>query len=86
MVLEAALVTLAIIELLVRIGRVALFPAVYEHLVATFESAGMRDNALKALEYVQRQARSRTVTVDDVERVRAFMYDLKTNPASSFAA
>jgi tetratricopeptide (TPR) repeat protein len=86
MVLEAALVSLASVEVLVTIDRVSLFPSVYEELAATFERAGMTGNALRALAYVEDQARNQRVTTADVTRVRTFMRNLKANPALTFAA
>jgi tetratricopeptide (TPR) repeat protein len=86
MPLEAALVSLATIELLVTIDRVTLFPAVYEGLVATFANAGMTENALKALAYLESHASDHTVTVAEVQRVRMFMRGLRENPMLMFAA
>lgn len=86
MALDAALVALAIVELLVKVDRVALFPSVCKNLVATFEKAGMTGNALTALAYLEECAHGRTVTVEKVARVRAFVHALADNPSAEFAA
>jgi tetratricopeptide (TPR) repeat protein len=86
MVLDAALVTLAIVELLVKVDRVALFPSVCKNLVETFANAGMTANALIALAYLEECAHRRTVTSEEVERVRAFVHALADDPSAEFAA
>jgi tetratricopeptide (TPR) repeat protein len=86
MVLDAAFVALAIVELLVRVDRVALFPSVCKNLVVTFANAGMTANALNALAYLDDRVRGRTVTTQEVERVRTFVHALADDPSAVFAA
>jgi tetratricopeptide (TPR) repeat protein len=84
MVLDGALVALAIAELLVTVDRVALFPSICRNLVTTFSKAGMSENALTAFAYLQ--DRGQTVTAEEVQRVRTFVHTLSDDPSAIFAA
>ncbi|MEK6374137.1 MAG: hypothetical protein AABO58_15725 [Acidobacteriota bacterium] len=85
-VLDAALVSLAIVELLLTVDRVALLPSVCADLVTTFANAGMKENALRAFAYLQERASTRAVTSDEVQRVRRFVHALADDPMAVFAA
>jgi tetratricopeptide (TPR) repeat protein len=86
MVIDGALVGLAILELLVTIDRVALLPSVCTDLVNTFRNAGMQENALRAFSFLQDHAQSHTVTPAHLQRVRTFVRSLAERPLATFAA
>jgi tetratricopeptide (TPR) repeat protein len=86
MFIDAALVALAIVELLVTVDRLALFPGVCRNLVLTFANAGMSANALTAFAYLEGCAQAGSVTAKEIERVRTFVHALAGEPNAIFAA
>ncbi|HWW60204.1 MAG TPA: tetratricopeptide repeat protein [Thermoanaerobaculia bacterium] len=82
----AALVSLDIVDLLLIQGRRSEVELLCEDMVTTFTSARLPGNALKALQHLQNLAERSAVTEDDVQRVRAYLELLPSDPDRLFTA
>jgi tetratricopeptide (TPR) repeat protein len=82
----AALVELDVVDLLMLSGRTADIPALCRKMLATFNEAGLRRNALMALAHIQALARDGALESDDVQKVRAYLERLSGDPNAPFTA
>jgi len=86
MVLDAAVVSLDLVELLVTSGDTRSVSALCSELVATFTAAGMTSNALTALAFLRDVAETASLDADTVRQVHRFVRGLKSQPTLMFAS
>jgi tetratricopeptide (TPR) repeat protein len=86
MVLDAAMVSLDLVELLVTAGDARQVSALCSELVSTFTAAGMTNNALTALAFLRDVAETAPLAPDTVRQVHRFVRGLKSQPSMMFAS
>jgi tetratricopeptide (TPR) repeat protein len=82
----AALVSLDIVDLLLVQKRTSEVELLCNEMITTFTRARLPINAMKALQHLQSLASASTVTDDDVQRVRAYLELLPSDPDQLFRA
>jgi ATP/maltotriose-dependent transcriptional regulator MalT len=81
---DAAIASIAILELLLAAGRDAELLPLAERIVARFTEAGLTLNALRAWTFVRRRARTGGLTAEDLATVRAYFERLPLRPNARF--
>jgi hypothetical protein len=83
-VLDAAVASADILDLLLVAGRFAEVPTRTGDLIGLFAEAGMQPNALEAWAFLRDRARAGALTRDDVADVRAWFQELPLRPKARF--